>query len=141
MVSADVSLTQPYDGGGWGIEAPTAWGTLADSAAGVAKTTELLTAGDMEGIRIFACSAIQQAGGGSPVAHAEIEIPGGTASIGVSDQLTVIGTAPLQVPNFRVIVLGPTHVLNGVHLAGDASCVIRWRLYFYRFPLGASPGL
>jgi len=135
--SKDVSLTQPYDGGGWGLTDPGQFTTGVTSATSAAANTELILTAADEIFRVLAVSCILTAGV-SPTVALSIRSP---TAVNVGCALPVAITAGFQQPLLllNLSVLPPETSLRGVHSGGDAATIVDWFVYGLRLPLGASP--
>ncbi len=61
-VSPDVSLVQPYDGSGWGIQDPSQWGVSAKPGVGASGVATVLVVGENELGRLLSLGGDNEAG-------------------------------------------------------------------------------
>jgi len=136
-LSNDVSLTHPYDGGGWPLTDPNSWATRVVTAAVALADTVLVTTGENEIFRILAVSAQVSAG-----VHPDmfVDISTATFAVGISAQQD--GASPPPAPTnaqaffLTTPIMGPSQSLRGKHLNGDAATVVDWRVYGVIAPIG-----
>jgi len=132
-LSDDVSLVQPYDGGGWPLPPGGEWALQVVTAAGAAADSVLVSVNANEIARILAVSFGRNAGV-HPTLAVDVLVQQ-TFTVGLSAHVvstTAIQTLlPISTP-----IIGPGHVLRGRHFGGDAATVIDWEVYFVRAPLG-----
>lgn len=134
-VSDDVSLVQPYDGGGYPLFDPGQWSLAKNSLVGVSSVTKIYTVPSDNIVRLLGLSATRVAGA-APDCNAEVETPNGI-NTGLGIQVTGVGSTFLHHIPASSPILGPGHILLGRHLGGDASTVVQWNLYFVQAPIGA----
>jgi len=132
-VSDDVSLIQPYDGGGYPLFDPGEWAKDSTSATGAAKTTALFSVPDDKIARILSASIVHTAGV-APDVYFRVETP--QFSMGISENLTALADAEDQGFQIHSPIIGPGHNLVGRHFGGDGSTVIIFRLYLCVVPIG-----
>jgi len=132
-VSNDVSLNQPFDGGGYPLLDPTQWASVVVSATIAVDNTELLTTGPDEIIRILAISARLNAG---VAPSAFIKVGPSTGTVPCSPTIAAL-TAERQALISNCPILGPSATLFGRHFGGDAATIVEWGIYMCRAPLGS----
>jgi len=133
VLSNDVSLVQPYDGGGIVIPDPANLVHTVDSAVGAATGTTILTTGANEIIRVYSVAVFKLAGADG-TANLLTNHTGIALTCGVSGRMVADGNwNAIGTPG---VVIGPAHVLTGNFFGGDASSQVRWRLYGARVPVG-----
>ena len=134
-VSEEVSLTQPYDGGGYPIWPVGQWvieQTFTDQAAG---SVVILLLPDNEICRLLAAS-IEIDGGVIPTARLLL----GDASnrfVGISDEVT---PSALNIQNsfdVRTPIIPPGGDFRGEWEGGDAATDVTFRAVICRCPLGS----
>lgn len=132
-VSDDVSLNQPYDGGGFPLWDEGQWASFVDSGVFSASDTNLLTVPENQICRILAVSAELRAGV-APNAYVKVA---GASQVVISQWASPIPPVVQRIciPLFTPII-GPTHTLIGSHHGGDAATVVRWAFYYVLAPLG-----
>jgi len=135
--SEDVSLTQPYDGGGWGIAPPEAWIANHLTAIAAAGTETILTVLEDEIFRLIGASVALEAGV-APNVMMLVQAPDAAITVGISEIVVPNITQTRAFVTFPP-VLGPTHLLQVNWDAGDAATRVRIRVYGCRLPLGVSP--
>lgn len=135
-VSAEVSLIQPYDGSGWGIEDPQQWAYSVNTgvSAGAAGTATLVTVGENEIFRLLSLAGENLAGtdpGGwwNQVINAEQYAL--TTRIVMNNGNTAYWAGERFPP-----VLGPGHILQFEWTGGNASTQPRLFIVGIRAPLG-----
>jgi len=132
-VSDDVSLVQPYDGGGYPLFNPEQWALeVTTTPAAAAATTSLFTCPDTSICRVLAMAAVKTAGV-APDVHFRVETAVISLAISVSQTLPAveqIGFAP------TCPIIGPGHKITGRHFGGDGSTIVVYRLYLVVVPLG-----
>jgi len=133
----DVSLVQPYDGGGWGFAPPESWILVHTSAVIAGATETILTVGAEEIFRLIAASAVLEAGV-APTVVLLVQAPDAANQVGISNVITP-NTAQNIAFSTLIPILGPTHRLQVNWDGGDAATQIRIRVYGCRLPLGVSP--
>lgn len=134
-VSDDVSLTAPYDGGGYPLFDPGQWITVTRSATVAAAITTLITVPTDSICRLLAVSTSLIAGV-APDCSVEMATQ--------TDVNLCISELELNVPsghtNIRTFcpILGPGHVLKGRHIGGDAATIVDWHVCAVIVPLGSN---
>lgn len=134
VLSSDVSLIQPYDGGGWPMESSRSWVRTVTTAAIAAGAITLLV-NDRETIaRILAISFAVTAGV-IPEVHADIIDD--VSSVSISDHMVIaaVGAADEGL-RLNCPILGPGHTLRGRWFGGDAATVVNFRAYLVQAPIG-----
>lgn len=135
--SNDVSLIQPYDGGGWGMINSEAYITQAANVAGASGT---LTIKDIapENIFRFLSAAVILTAGVAPSVVLEIFTIDGSRSQSISSLVTPNGA---RWTTFDLIppIIGPNHRIRAPWAGGDAATVITVSLFGPEIPLGVSP--
>lgn len=137
-VSPDVSLTQPYDGGGWGMEDPGMWIVAKTSAVGIDTTTVIHTVGSKNICRIMAASCILAAGGKPTYVAVAVEDPMAALGVGITPIADLVADVAVNLP-IMIPIVGPTHQIVGRIEGGDALTQVHWRIYKCELPLGSSP--
>lgn len=134
-LSDDVSLIQPYDGGGFPLFDPGQWAVTIDSAAVAAATTNLLTVPAGNIARLIAVSAAHVAGV-APTVFAMARVPS-LNELAITAQVTLSNVErfnlPLQCP---ILIAGQQ--LQGRHFGGNAATVVRWVFLHVLAPLGTN---
>jgi len=74
-VSDDVSLVQPYDGGGMFLSDPSSWGTIVAGGVAAAGVVSVVTVPENQIYRILSVGAVLQAGGAPGTAWWNIVLP------------------------------------------------------------------
>jgi len=131
-VSDDVSLVQPYDGGGFPLYDPGQWAKEVTSATSAAATTVIFTVPATSICRILAAAAVLSAGV-APDVHFRAVAP--TASLAISASQTLPAVEQIGFSIFCPII-GPGHSISGRHFGGDAATIVIYRLYLVVVPLG-----
>jgi len=140
-LSEDVSLVQVYDGGGFNFLSSAMWAVRVDSTpAGATDTTDILTAGPEELVRVFSVSINEEGASTTPDCIIRVRVAA-TATPAVSGLLAVLGNGVVPPDFISNLVLPPGAVLEGLHFNGGAGTVIRYRAYFNRMPVGAVPAI
>lgn len=135
-VSTDVSLTAPYDAGGWGLANPESWITPITSVVAAAGTVVVLAVPDGQLYRWMAGSVAMIAGV-APAGQFELLVPGGAVSMGASS--TETPTGPHKQYDLIPPIVGPTISIRYSWAGGDAATQLAIRIYGTLLPLGASP--
>lgn len=137
--SQDISLTQGYDGGGWGI--PDIESTVLDvtGVVGASVETVLLTAGLDEIVRVVSAAGLLVAGL-VPTTNV-LNIQAASAAALVSNHLVIAAAqfALFDIPGFKVLLPGMT--LRNIYAGGDVLTQQTVRMHFLRLPLGTIPVL
>lgn len=131
-VSDDVSLIQPYDGGGYPLFDPSQWSSEVVSVAGAAATTVLYTVGAESVVRLLAAAGILSAG---VVGSLHLRVEAGAISLAISPNVATPAVEQVNLP-LQCPVIGPGHIISGRHFGGGAATVVTWRLYLVEAPLG-----
>jgi len=134
-LASDVSLVQPYDGGGYPIQDPGQWMTKVTTAAVAVDTTVILTLGDNEIGRILGASVNRNLGV-KPSCSLQIFDQNGNSLV-VSDRILIAVNGERE--GFQIFspIIGPGHSIRGRHFGGDAATVLEWLVYVVRAPLGS----
>jgi len=132
--SRDVSLTQPYDGGGWGLQEPNGWGTSVNPAVAASGTQTVVSTNATEIFRILALAA-ENLAGVNPNAWWNITLPNAMSfpitfleSIGSGKVAYWGGTHPP--------IMGPSMNLEGFWSGGDGATNIRFWVLGVKVPIG-----
>lgn len=133
-VSDDVSLNQPYDGGGFPLWDPGQWISTVTSVAVAAGETTLLTVPDNQIARILGVSA-QLSAGVAPTVHLRV-ISQSNARVGLSPLVLMLASARRQSIELQTPIIGPGHLLSGAHFGGDVLTKVAWAVYFVQAPIG-----
>ena len=137
----DVSLTAPYDGGGWGIPDPREMViTVLSGAAAAQRDVIVLTAGVDEIIHLLAVGGKFTAGVNPTQFNCNLFQPDAAITIGASPivvPVAVLETALVDFPK----IMPPTFSLVCSYDGGDAATIVSWDVAFLRLPLGVSPSL
>ncbi len=133
LLSEDVSLIQPYDGGGWAVDSGPTKTFSAVSATVAAAYTTLFTTGPQE-ISRFVSFAIKSSAGVIPSCNVVLNQPGG-AHVAISEVLTPITAEHTSIRLFTKVV-GPDVEVRVSHWGGDAATVIAINFMEYRVPIG-----
>ncbi len=138
--SDDVSLVQQYDAGGFIARKENCF-FGADSIAGAAISTEILTVPDDEIFRLIAghvFTVIAATPQGAQFVVIDLDDPtANVASITLLTTVPAVGGGNLSMAVFQPIVLAPGTTLRGTHVGGDANTVTRWRAYGFPAPFGS----
>jgi len=134
-LSNDVSIIQPYDGGGFPLFSKGEWNVNVTTAAGAAQSVTLLTVGEDNIARILAIGCGRGAGA-TFEARAQVTTQAGNP-IGCTNIVTIPVSGEQRGLEVYTPVLGPGHVLVGRHEQGDSLSVSDWNLYYVEVPLGA----
>lgn len=135
LLSDDVSLVQPYDGGGYPTFAPGQWGVKVVSVTAATGEIPLLTTASNELARLLCLSATLVAGVAAKCT-AVVDTGGPSGVIECAEEVTTPAAGQILVP-LAIPIMGPSHILSGNHSGGDAATIIHWRLYFCVAPLGS----
>lgn len=131
-VSREVSLTQPYDGGGFPLFDPASWVISVQSvvSASVSTVIRLVPADTI--MRVLAITARLDAGV-APLAHAQsLIVPGFSVALGADVLLTnQLANIPCAAP-----IIGPGHTLRGHYHTGGAATQVTWTAYIVEVPIG-----
>jgi len=131
-VSDDVSLVQPYDGGGYPLFDPGEWAKQVTSATTAASTTALFTVPETSICRILAASAVNTAGV-APDVHFRVATATASLAISLSKTLPAVEQEGFEI---TCPIVGPGHQITGRHFGGDGSTIVIYRLYLVVVPLG-----
>lgn len=129
----DVSLVQPYDGGG--VPIPAREGTIfqVDSVVGTDSITNVLTTGPDQVARIYSIQGSLQAGANCTI----VGILGNESGnfVGITPRFTTVDTnkSPLEV---FATVIPPNHTISGELFGGDVLTKVRWRVLALVVPSG-----
>lgn len=130
-VSNDVSLVQPYDGGGYPISDVLDMFTVNTVVAAQANTTILTLNQDQIG-RILALTAVLLAGVAPTV---QFMNQGAFGSV-ISANMTPVVTEYTAV-EFWCPILKPGHQLRGRHFGGDAATQVTYIVHVAVAPVGS----
>jgi len=133
-LSNDVSLNQPYDGGGFPLFDPSQWAFTVKSATIASATTDLFTVPEDEIVRILAVAA-SVAAGVAPNVNSFATTQNNTR-VSLSAPLLLVANGQRTGLTQLCPIIGPGHVFAGHHFGGDAATIIDWWVYFVRAPLG-----
>jgi len=134
-VSNDVSLVQPYDGGGWGMQEPDSWGIRSVGAVAAAGAVVVITVPAGQIFRLLSLGASHVAGV-QPSAWFNVQING--VSFPIVDRVLMNGPgrmaywAGMKYPP----VIAERHVLNFQWTAGDAATQIDSYIIGFLAPAG-----
>jgi len=134
-VSQEVSLVQPYDGGGYATFPVGQWVLTGVAVAGATGEITLIDLPQEEIGRIMAVSVVWQAGV-APVCSTQIRLPGANP-VGSSLDGTPTVLNELFGINQRCPILPPGHRLLIRYHSGDGATVITARALVCRAPLGS----
>jgi len=135
--SRDVSLVQPYDGGGWGIPALADWSKNVTTPAGAGAEFEILRVAEQNIYRLLAIQCFLGAGAVPGIVFPVVTSPGGGSTVALDrTQTLVLNERMAWFPHTPII--GPDSVLQGFHSGGDVLTVIHWAVYGVEVPLGTS---
>ena len=135
QVSEEVSLTQPYDGGGFAIWPIGQWSTSVVTAAAASGFFDLFAINSERIVRILSVSVTYIAGV-NPQVYLVIQPPSGD-EVGLSELITPpAGGQPTSVPLTSPIV-PPGHALRARWFGGDAATQIMFRSLRCEAPLGS----
>jgi len=132
-LSDDVSLVQPYDGGGWPIDPGVNKTGELQSVVGASTQTVLFTTEQDEISRLVTVGAILDAGG-VPAGLVHLDHSGGP-SVPICEHFTLDTAYYRSMPLYAAIV-GPMVRVRGFVVGGDASTQVTWRWMEYRVPVG-----
>lgn len=138
--SDDISLTQPYDGGGWGMQDPEETIFQVTSVVAAVATT-LLFATPLDSIaRLIAVSVNANLGVVPTFSHLQIRSPGvGFTCACAPSPVLVAGELVAYVPTLKILM--PGYELLGRYIGGDAATQLIYRIAVTTLPLGTSPVL
>lgn len=131
----DVSLVQPYDGGGFPLLDPGQWVTVVNSSAAAADTTVILNLGNLEYGRILA-AGVNRTAGVLPSCSIQVFDQNGFG-ITVSDRILIAVNGEREGFQLFTPIIGPGHSIRGRHFGGDAATILEWIVYVVRAPLGS----
>ena len=135
--SNDVSLTQPYDGGGIPLANVDGMLDQRDSAVGVTWQDSLFSSGPGEIIRVYAVSALVIAST-SPDANLFVYNPVTLKRSIVGS--TIVGLSTTMGEPFNLaggpLLMAPGLELRGEYKGGGAATQVRFYWYIARAPLG-----
>ena len=137
VLSQDVSLTAPFDGGGFPLYDPAMWGKTATSSAAAANTTTIYTVPETAISRILAISARKSLGNTPTGIYVQATLPNGVI-VAICLNNTAMVTDPL-LNAFQVLcpILPPGAILQGRYQGGSAATVIEWHAIIATAPLGS----
>lgn len=134
IVSEDVSLVAPYDGGGWGMIARADYVVQTVSAIGAALSTTLLVVGEGNVFRILAADCFHSAG---TTASCRLFVQADGSAVACFITPDVASTSGgVNIPNIGTPIVPPGATLIGDHFGGGAATVITWRILGLEVPLG-----
>ncbi len=134
--SDDVSLVQPYDGGGIGFQEPTTLIKEFEIPVGIAESIDCLVNGEDVVARIYAMGVLQVSGTDATVFMTVISGAGVAIGVAVRD-LAVAATTLLPfvtISDFKI--LGPSCTLRANTRSGGADSLFRVQIYAAVAPLG-----
>lgn len=132
-ISEDVSLIQPYDGGGYPLHPVGEYLETTTQTAGAAGNGDLITTGQFELARIL-CADLLITAGVIPTCFFRIQI--GTVDVAISPRV-VLGA--LNQPNSQILqspILPPGAALQIAWSGGDAATIVRTHVLHALVPLG-----
>lgn len=132
-VSDDVSLIQPYDGGGFPLFDPGQWGLFVTSLVGAATNTVIIIVPDNKVVRLLGLGTFLAAGTVG-TAHFTV-LPTSGVEVPITPQIAVHATQLTGYPIYCPI-LGPGHTLRSNFFGGGAASQIRYDMYYVEAPLG-----
>ena len=138
--SDDVSLTAPYDGGGYGFanaaQLVTNTGILPAAASG---GSVIITTAEDEIYRLMAGSVIKHAGNNALVWLIVIDNGGAGDSCGISEAFNTTGTGFNQtMPMSQALTVGPSMTITVQWVNGDVLTALSFQVYGFRAPLGTA---
>lgn len=134
VLSSDVSLVQPYDGGGYAVE-HTMWYHTASSVAGISATTNIGPPIPANSIgRILACGILRTVTNNPSIANLLVLPPGG-AEVAISRSHNAV-TGNVSGLDGICPIVGPGYQIRGYHGGGSASTEVDWRILLCVVPLG-----
>lgn len=131
-VSDDVSLNQPYDGGGYPLFPSGQWRAEGAAAAGASRLQTLITVEANQICRVLAVSCNLTAGV-APDCVVVVQASGN--DIVLSETAQNVG-ADFVGLDMHCPIVGPGHLVRGRHDNGDAATVIQWQIYYCLVPIG-----
>jgi len=133
ILSDDVSLVQPYDGGGYALDQNTIKIISLISNVGAAQNTPLVVPGANQVVRVVCVGVFLMAGASPTLTNLQL-VAGSLRSVS-SPGIAVIPPNRIFVDN-RAPILVPGISMDGSHIGGDASTQLRWEVYLLRVPIG-----
>jgi len=133
-VAQDVSLVQPYDGGGIVLPDPGSLFTQVDSAAAALDNTVLGATSPNEVARIYSVAAHVTAGVAPSVLIqlANVEDPNKYSVV----SLTRLAIAEAQGLECFCRMVPPNCTINGRHYGGDGATIVQWNSFIAFVPIG-----
>ena len=135
-VAGEVSLVQPYDGGGFPLYDPAQWGASVTSIVGASGLTTVLTVPTNRICRILAASVILAAAA-APSTYWSVQSPGTNVAVGISQVETGALTTFHLAARLNTPILGPNSVLHGRWFGGDVTTQVTWNCYYVFAPIGS----
>jgi len=135
--SDDVSLVQPYDGGGYGyrISAPVVRTAIQTGALG---GIIIINTSQDEVYRIESMDSVMIAGA-RPTVFIIVIDEGSLDSVNISGSILAPGVGASQLmPDLHPTVIGPNMSVNCQWFGGDVLTQLTFGVYGFRAPLGTS---
>lgn len=132
-LSTDVSLVAPYDGGGFPIPNPSTWLVSLITPASAAAVNTILTVGADEIFRLMSMSC-RTAAGADATCRPTVEVVA-PQRVALHRGLTSDAN-PQGFDGLLGTIVGPGHLVQGLHTGGDVLTQIDWIVYGIRAPLG-----
>ncbi len=138
-VSEEVSLTQPYDGGGFAIWPVGQWVTASVTAvAAAAATTGVIAASTNEQVTRILAAKVQATAGVLPSVNLHIFRQGTSTNPIPISELLVISILTEHVPlTLNSPIIPPGHEVRLRWFGGDAATIVECSLLICTAPLGS----
>ena len=135
-VADEVSLVQPYDGGGFPLAPPGQWIISTVHTTGANGTETIVAISAEEIARILAVSAIWEAGV-QPTVNIRARITGTAPSLSISESRQLATINEMEGILLHSPICPPSHDLQLRWFGGDAATEITSRILLARAPLGS----
>jgi hypothetical protein len=138
VVSDDVNLVQPYDGGGYGFADSSELVTRVTGVVGASGGFVILTTSAEEIFRLISADHVTVAGGLPDVWMIVIDNEGGGDSVHITQKIQAqpIGASQILPLQGGPVVIGPNMTITTQWTGGDAATQISFGIYGFRAPLG-----
>jgi len=134
VIAPEVSLVQPYDGGGVPLGDPSQSVRNVTSATVAAADTELLVTDESQCARLYTLSCFLSAGVAPSAIGLFFHTSAGAA--GAMTKLITVPAANYEALPSLVTMCPPGHTIQGRHFGGDAATIVVWQLVCTVAPLG-----